>query len=125
MNVPRTSRKKRSYRYLLDDMLEAMHDILEFIDGIQVADFYENKMISDAVIRNFEVLGEAAKNVPHHVQNKYPNIPWRKFQMLRNFLAHQYFGVDLDLVWRIAKDHLPEHLPEMKRIIRKEQYSDM
>jgi uncharacterized protein with HEPN domain len=122
MKVPRAKRKKRSYKYLLEDMREAMDSVLSFTENITLDQFLSNKLISDAVIRNFEVMGEASKNVPFKVQNRYPDIPWKKFQMLRNFLAHQYFGVDLNLVWRIAKDHIPAHIMEMDRIIKREKY---
>jgi len=123
MKVPRAKRKKRSYKYLLEDMREAMESVISYTENITSEDFFSDKLISDAVIRNFEVMGEAAKNVPHKVQNKYPDIPWKKFQMLRNFLAHQYFGVDLNLVWRISKDHIPFHILEMDRIISREKYA--
>lgn len=117
VKIPRTSRKKRSYRFLLEDMYDAMLRIEKYIDGIEAREFLHNELISDAVIRNFEVIGEAANNVPWRVKNHYPEIPWGRMYKLRNFLAHEYFGVDLHLVWRIAKDHIPEHLLEMERIL--------
>lgn len=120
MRIPRAKRKNRSYRYLLDDIHEAMQSILEYTNGMTAEEFMSNKLVSDAVIRNFEIMGEATRNLPQKVQNKYPDIPWRRFHMLRNFLAHQYFGVDLHLVWRIAKDHIPEHILDMEQIIKRE-----
>lgn len=122
MRIPRPRKKNRSYKYLLEDMLEAMEAILSYTEGMEPADFLEDKLIQDAVIRNFMIIGEAARNLPDKIKDKYQHIPWRKFHMLRNFLAHQYFGVDLHLVWRILKSHLPQHAAHMKHIIRKEEF---
>lgn len=120
MNIPRTSRKKRNYRYLFEDMLDAMLKIRDYIEGYSLDRFMDDTLVSDAVIRNFEVIGEAANNVPHRIRNKYPEIPWDKMYKLRNFLSHEYFGVDLHLVWRIAKDHLHEHIREMEKLMERE-----
>ncbi len=117
MKIPHTSRKKRSYRYLLEDMYDAMLRIEKYISGTNAKDFLHNELISDAVMRNFEVIGEAAKNIPGRFKARYPEIPWDRMYKLRNFLAHEYFGVDLHMVWRIAKDHLPEHIRDMERIL--------
>ncbi len=122
MRIPRPRKKNRSYKYLLEDMLEAMEAILSYTEGMEPADFMEDKLIQDAVIRNFMIIGEAARNLPDKFRDKYQHVPWRKFHMLRNFLAHQYFGVDLHLVWRILKSHLPQHIEHIKHIIRKEEF---
>jgi len=74
-------------------------------------------MLCNAVIRNLEIMGEAAKNVPIHVQNRFPALPWKRMYMLRNFLAHEYLGIDLHLVWRISKHQLDELLIEIDEVI--------
>ncbi|MCH8556865.1 MAG: DUF86 domain-containing protein [Balneolia bacterium] len=120
MNIPRTSRKKRSYRYLLEDIYDAMLRIEKYIERSNAKTFMRDELVSDAAIRNFEVIGEAANNLPRRIKNKYPEIPWDRMYKLRNFLAHEYFGVDLHLVWRIAKDHIPGHIRDMERILEME-----
>ena len=69
--------------------------------------FKKNELVIDAVIRNFEIIGEASKNIPQTIQNVYPEIPWRQMSGMRNLLIHEYFGVDIDTVWHTAKKQLP------------------
>ncbi len=71
------------------------------------SDFKKNELVMDAVIRNFEIIGEASNNIPLKVQQTYPDIPWRQMIALRNFLIHEYFGVDVSTVWQTAHIHLP------------------
>lgn len=72
------------------------------------AQFKKNELVIDAVIRNFEVIGEASNNVPLTIQRAHTHIPWRQMIALRNFLIHEYFGVDINTVWQTAHIHLPE-----------------
>jgi uncharacterized protein with HEPN domain len=78
----------------LKDILESMNRIDTYIFGVEYDSFLSNQMLIDAVIRNLEVIGEAARNVSDEIRNKYPKIPWRNMIGLRNILIHQYFGVD-------------------------------
>jgi len=77
-------------------------------------------MMIDAVIRNLEVLGEAAGKVSEVVRNKYPTIPWRKMISLRNVLIHEYFGIDVSIVWEVATKNLREIKPEIMKAIQEE-----
>ncbi len=69
--------------------------------------FFGNTMVQDAVIRNLEVIGEAVKQLPEDLRERYPHIPWRSITALRNVLIHEYFGVDLEIVWRVVQKRLP------------------
>ncbi len=69
--------------------------------------FFEDTMVQDAVIRNLEVIGEAVRSLPLELKRRYPEIPWRSITALRNVLIHEYFGVDLDIVWRVVQRRLP------------------
>jgi len=69
--------------------------------------FFDNTMVQDAVIRNLEVIGEAVKQLPADLRQRYPQIPWRSITALRNVLIHEYFGVDLEIVWRVVQKRLP------------------
>jgi len=108
---------ERSYILYLEDMLDSMKRIQTYIEGLDYEEFHKNSLVSDAVIRNFEVLGEASKNVPEEIKAKYPDIPWKEMYGLRNLVTHAYFGVDYEILWEIAKNHLPANRTELKKII--------
>lgn len=72
-------------------------------------------MVQDAVIRNLEVIGEAVKNLSSDLRRRHPAIPWRGITALRNVLIHEYFGVDLEIVWRVVS----RRLPTLKRSVLK------
>ena len=80
-----------------------------------------NYMIVDAIIRNFEIIGEASKNVPAEIKNKCPEIPWKKMYGLRNLIAHEYFGIDYEMIWEISKNNLPQNSIDIRNIIEKEK----
>jgi uncharacterized protein with HEPN domain len=71
----------------------------------------------DAVVRNFQVLGEAARHVPPDIQNKYPEVPWAIMQGMRNILVHDYFKVKVDIVWRTIQADLPPLVAPLQRIL--------
>ncbi len=79
-------------------------------------DFFEDIKTQDAVIRNIEIIGEATKNLSDEIRNRYPEIPWKELAGMRDRLIHQYFGVNLDIVWNVTKDELPEILLKIKEI---------
>ena len=69
--------------------------------------FFEDSMVQDAVIRNLEVIGEAVRSLPPELKRRHPKIPWRIITALRNVLIHEYFGVDLEIVWRVVQRRIP------------------
>ena len=75
----------------------------------------EDRKTIDAVIRNIEIIGEAAANIPEDIQNQYTKIPWHQMKGMRNILIHQYFGVDIDVLWKTVN----EDLPALKILIKK------
>ena len=92
----------------LKDILEAMDAIERFVEGMEFEDFKMDDKTSSAVIRKFEIIGEATKNVPETIKQKYPIIPWREMAGMRDKLIHFYFGIKYDLVWHTIKDVIPE-----------------
>lgn len=68
------------------------------------------------MIRNFEVIGEAAKNIPEEIKRKYPEVPWEEMYRLRNKVSHECFGIDLSILWDIAKNHLPRNKEQIEQI---------
>ncbi|SMO92849.1 Uncharacterized conserved protein, contains HEPN domain [Saccharicrinis carchari] len=112
---------KREFILYLEDMFQSMQRIEEYIGDLDFKKFKMTYMVVDAIIRNFEIIGEASKNIPTEIKKKYPEIPWRKMYGLRNLIAHEYFGVDYEMIWEIAKNNLPQNRTDLLKIIKKEK----
>ena len=97
----------RQWRFRIEDMLEAIGRIEGFVQGMDVETFLHDLKTSDAVIRNLEILGEAARHIPDDVVSRHPDVPWKKARDMRNVLIHAYFGVDLASIWQTIQDDLP------------------
>ena len=98
----------RDYRLYLEDILRAAQSIEEYLLGVHSFDnFCADKMRVDAVLRNLEIVGEASKRVPSEIKEKYPAVEWRKIAGLRDIVAHEYFGVDLEIVWDVVQNRFP------------------
>ncbi len=98
----------RDYNAYLKDILDAIRKIENYTKAISFDDFVENELITDGVVRNLEVIGEAVKNIPEDVKDKKPEVEWEKIAGLRDILIHDYFGIDEDIVWDTVKNKLPE-----------------
>ncbi|MDX1909491.1 MAG: DUF86 domain-containing protein [Bacteroidia bacterium] len=108
---------ERIYTMYLEDLLMAINRIVEYIDGLSFEDFKKDYKTTDAVIRNFEIMGEAAKNVPLTVREKYPDIPWTEMYLMRNKISHEYFGIDYEIIWDVATKYLPENKKQVEEIL--------
>jgi len=91
----------------IDHILQCINNILEYTKGLTKRDFSKNKLVQDAVIRNFEIIGEATKKVSDDYQQLYLEIPWKAMSGMRDKLIHDYIGVDISVVWRTIKEDLP------------------
>jgi uncharacterized protein with HEPN domain len=98
----------RDHRQQIDDILTAISYIREYISGMSFDNFSDDRKTQDAVIRNLEVIGEAARVLPEEVKEKMDSIQWYKIVALRNILIHEYFGVNLQLVWDVIQNKLEE-----------------
>jgi uncharacterized protein with HEPN domain len=98
---------ERAAPVLLGDMLEAVERILAYTQGLDFAQFVTDRKTSDAVLRNFQVLGEAARRVPPPLRQEAPEIEWVRITRSRHIVVHDYFGIDYEIVWRIIQVHLP------------------
>ena len=96
----------RDRRLYLDDMLEAIRRIREYTRAQDERAFLADQKTQDAVIRNLEIIGEAAGRLPANVESEAPGVEWRKIRGLRNVLAHEYFGVNLPIVWDVVENKL-------------------
>lgn len=112
--------KNRKYDFYLEDILISMKRIAEYIGELQFTQFKQNYMVVDAVIRNFEIIGEASKHIPVEITEKYPKIPWKKMYGLRNIITHEYFGVDYEMIWEIATNDLPKNCKDLEMLIKTE-----
>jgi uncharacterized protein with HEPN domain len=113
--------RERDYFLYLDDMLDSMTRIQEYIGDMEFKEFKKTHIVVDAIVRNFEIIGEASKNIPSAVKKRNPEIPWKKMYGLRNLIAHEYFGIDYEMIWEIAKKNLPQNLIDLEKIIEKEK----
>jgi uncharacterized protein with HEPN domain len=112
---------KREFILYLEDMLQSMDRIEEYLSSLDFKKFKQTYLVVDAIIRNFEIIGEASKNTPTYIQEKYPEIPWKKMYGLRNLIAHEYFGIDYEMIWEIVKRNLPQNRDDLIEIIKKEK----
>lgn len=110
---------KKDPKVFIGHILESIHLIEKYIDGISKEDFIKSINIQDAVIRRLEIIGEAVKNLPPKFREEYPDIQWRQIAGMRDVLIHGYFGVDLDLTWKVVKSDLPELERKVAGILKK------
>ncbi|MEQ1933373.1 MAG: DUF86 domain-containing protein [Fimbriimonadaceae bacterium] len=106
----------KDHTVYLAHIAESLERIAEYIQGGE-EEFHRQTIIQDAVIRNLEIIGEAAKRVPDDMRDAHPSVPWKKLAGLRDILIHQYEGVDLGQVWRIADSVLPQLAVDIRAII--------
>ncbi|MBM3181886.1 MAG: DUF86 domain-containing protein [Chloroflexi bacterium] len=109
---------KRVYEDYLRDMLENAEKALSFVEGLDYDGFCKDDKAMYAVIRAFEIIGEAARQVPEDVRDANPEIPWREITGMRNKLTHEYFGVNTKVVWRTVNEDLPVIIPVLKKMLK-------
>ena len=111
---------KRLEKLFIEDMRQAIEKITKYIGDLSFENFVKDGKTIDAVVRNLEIIGEASKNVPEWFKSKYPTILWREIMGMRNKIAHEYFGIDYEVIWEIVKKDLPELEPKIKEIMQRE-----
>jgi len=107
----------RDIKLYLKDILEAMEAIEKFVKNMNFDEFRNNDLVSSAVIRKFEIIGEATRNIPQEIRKKYPDIPWRTIVGFRDKLIHFYFGIKYELVWETIKSKIPKLKEGIKKVI--------
>lgn len=93
---------KKDPMIFLEHILQCIELIEEYVEGITKKQFLESVQLQDSIIRRIEIMGEAVKNIPKRVKDRYPDIAWKEIGGMRDILIHEYFGVDLGLTWKVA-----------------------
>jgi uncharacterized protein with HEPN domain len=101
----------------LHHIIDAFLQIEHYTDGVTYEEFLSNRLLQDGVIRQLEVMGEAARNLSEDLRNEYPIIPWRQMISLRNRMIHAYFNVNLQIIWEIIQGDIPNLKQETMHIL--------
>lgn len=107
----------RDWIIRVQDILKAAGKIVSHTEGLDFEAFTEDEWTIDGVLRNFTVIGEAARQVPDEIAEKHPEVPWVDMRDMRNIVVHEYFGVDLSVVWRTIRKDLPVLIAQLEAII--------
>ncbi|MFB6291756.1 MAG: DUF86 domain-containing protein, partial [Candidatus Bipolaricaulia bacterium] len=97
----------RDHVLFLEDILDSIAKIEDYTEGLTYEDFQEDEKTIDAVVRNFEIIGEAVNNIPESLKKRYPEVEWKEAVGFRNVMIHEYFGVDSEAVWETIERNLP------------------
>ena len=108
---------ERGAKLYLADIEDALGKIEKYTSGLSFEQFTSNQQVIDAVVRNFEIIGEAVKNIPSEVASAHPDIPWEKMISMRNKVIHEYFGVDDEILWKTIHEDLPMFKAQIAKMV--------
>jgi uncharacterized protein with HEPN domain len=114
---------KRDWVIRIQDILTCIQKIEEYIAGMDYEQFERSSITVDAVLRNLEIIGKAARHIPQEVIQSEPDIPWSEMKGLRNIVVHEYFGVSLPIIWHTATENLPVVVPQLIQLLEKKSTS--
>lgn len=123
MSIPSFKPEKNYVVYILD-IIDAIEHIETYCANVNEADFSRNTLLQDAVIRRFQIIGEAAGKIPDELREKFPNIPWKKIVAQRNLIIHDYATVRYEEVWMVIQKDFPTLKPKLvavKKYLQKHQ----
>ena len=107
---------KRDPHLLVEDIIDSGRKILEYTKGLTFEAFAGDNKTVDAVIRNFEIIGEASNRLPEDFKDQYPDVDWHRIRGFRNRIVHHYFGIDFSIVWEIIHSFLPNLIDKLQRL---------
>ena len=108
---------KRQPELLIEDILESANKIISYTLNLSFEEFTQNSLVIDAVIRNFEIIGEAANRLPQPFKDNNSTIDWHRIRGFRNRIVHDYFGIDYSIVWQIKEEFLSDMVIELNKIV--------
>lgn len=108
---------EREWRFYLDDMLNFAENVVTYCEGLDLETFKKTGLNYDATVRNLELIGEAANNIPKQIQEQNASVPWRQIIATRNRLIHGYLGIDNDTLWSIIQDDIPSLIIGLQKIV--------
>jgi uncharacterized protein with HEPN domain len=111
------NQNSRTWEDYIEDIADAIESIEEFIIDLKYEEFVRDKKTNFAVIRSLEIIGEATKNIPDSVRDKYSHVPWKDMAGTRDKIIHHYFGVDLKVVWKTITEDIPLLKPMIRGIL--------
>lgn len=106
----------RDWRLYVADMKACCERVAEYTAGLNREEFLAQRLVYDATLRNLELLGEAARNVPEEARALAPDIPWRRIVGVRNVLIHGYLGIDDDIIWDIVRNEIEKLLVALEKL---------
>ena len=110
--------EERDVRLFLDDIVQSVSLIQEYLQGVTEEEFHRSQAAQDAVVRRIEIIGEATKHIPNELRNKYPEVTWRMMAGMIDIIAHEYFAINYNRVWDTAINFIPPLKEQVETIIK-------
>jgi uncharacterized protein with HEPN domain len=107
----------RGWRLRVEDILEAINKTQRYVSDLSFDEFCADDKVIDAVVRNLEVIGEAARHIPPEIESRYTDVPWGEMRGMRNILVHEYFGINLSILWHTVKENLPPVIEDLEKLL--------
>lgn len=107
----------RDWTFFLEDILEAANKVLQYTNDMTLEAFQGDGLVFDAVVRNLEIIGEAAKHLPREVQERMPDVEWTKAAAFRDVIAHAYFGLNVHIIWDVTRNKIPGIAQSVEKLL--------